>query len=507
MGFALVSKTPRYHFQVVTLTLDRAEEGVQWALEDLLLKKRGRAVALRAVVVHPARNIGMSSGCRRGKITLTLRATPVRPSLKLAFDPHGLSANALFMSTPSGSIQSAIGPVTQRMGFGILGALSFSHFLNDMIQSLILAIYPLLKATFDLSFAQIGLITLTYQMTASLLQPLVGLHTDRHPRPYSLSMGMGFTLLGLVALSVAPNFTTVLLAAALVGTGSSIFHPESSRVARMASGGRHGLAQSVFQVGGNAGSSMGPLLAAWIIIPHGRQSVAWFSLAALVAMVVLWNVGSWYKRHRLVAKTATGMPTHVRLPHSKVMVSVSILLLLIFSKYFYLASLNSYYTFFLINKFHLSLPSAQIYLFLFLAAVALGTLAGGPIGDRIGRKYVIWGSILGAAPFTLMLPYANLFWTGVLTVVIGLVIASAFSAILVYAQELIPGRVGMVSGLFFGFAFGMGGVGAAVLGRLADMTDINYVYQVCSFLPLIGLITVFLPNLERTPAGPAAAPA
>ena len=396
----------------------------------------------------------------------------------------------------------SITPAVQKMGFGILGALSFSHFLNDMIQSLILAIYPLLKATFSLSFTEVGLITLTYQMTASLLQPLVGLHTDRHPKPYSLSIGMGFTLLGLVALSLAPNFMTVLIAAALVGTGSSIFHPESSRVARMASGGRHGLAQSLFQVGGNAGSSMGPLLAAWIIIPHGRQSIAWFSLAALAAMGVLWNVGTWYKHHGSGAKATPSAHTHVLLPRSKIIFSVCILLLLIFSKYFYLASLNSYYTFFLISKFHLSVQHAQIYLFLFLAAVAVGTLLGGPLGDRIGRKYVIWGSILGVAPFALMLPYANLFWTAVLTVIVGFVIASAFPAIVVYAQELIPGRVGMVSGLFFGLAFGMGGVGAAVLGRLADITNIHYVYQVCSFLPLIGLVTVFLPDLERSSGAP-----
>jgi len=402
------------------------------------------------------------------------------------------------MSTTVGRIEPATLASAQSTGFGVLGALSFAHFLNDMMQSLIHAIYPLLKGTFDLSFTQIGLITLTYQATASLLQPLVGLYTDKHPKPYSLSVGMGFTMVGLVALSIAPNFETVLLAAALVGTGSSIFHPESSRVARMASGGRHGLAQSLFQVGGNAGSAVGPLLAAWIIIPHGRPSLAWFSLGALLAMIVLFQVGTWYKQQRLTARGKASVARQiVNLPHSKVVFSVCVLLVLIFSKYFYLASLNSYYTFYLIQKFQLSVQAAQVYLFVFLFAVALGTLAGGPIGDRIGRKYVIWGSILGVAPFTLLLPYANLFWTGVLSVIIGLVIASAFSAILVYAQELIPGKIGTVSGLFFGFAFGMGGVGAAVLGKLIDMTDISFVYHVCAFLPLIGLLTAFLPNLER----------
>jgi FSR family fosmidomycin resistance protein-like MFS transporter len=381
--------------------------------------------------------------------------------------------------------------------FGIIGAISFSHLLNDMIQSLILAIYPILKGDFHLSFGQIGLITLTYQLTASLLQPLVGMVTDRKPMPFSLPIGMGFTLFGLLLLSVAPSFPILLLAAALVGTGSSVFHPESSRVARMASGGRHGLAQSLFQVGGNAGSSLGPLLAAWIIVPHGRGSVAWFALAALLAIAVLLQVSRWYSAHHAVrGKSRAGHKSAVALTPGKVAVSLTILGLLVFSKYFYLASISSYYTFFLIHKFGVSVQSAQTHLFVFLFAVAAGSLFGGPIGDRIGRKWVIWVSILGVAPFTLMLPYASLFWTSVLTVVIGLILASAFSAILVYAQELVPGRVGMISGLFFGFAFGMGGIGAAVLGHVADARGIDYVYHLCASLPLIGVITVFLPNLE-----------
>ncbi len=387
---------------------------------------------------------------------------------------------------------------TDGTAFKVLGAISFSHMLNDMIQSLILAIYPILKSGFHLSFGQIGLITLVFQITASLLQPVVGLYTDRKPQPYSLPIGMGFTLCGLLLLSVAPNFPTLLLAAALVGTGSSVFHPESSRVARMASGGRHGLAQSLFQVGGNLGSSFGPLLAAAIIVPYGQGSIAWFSLAALLAICVLTAVGKWYARHRLGsrAKAARG-GTAQSLSRARVTSAVGILLLLIFSKYFYLASISSYFTFYLISKFQLSVQSAQVHLFVFLFAVAVGTLIGGPIGDKIGRKYVIWASILGVAPFTLLLPYATLFWTSVLVVIIGLVLASAFSAILVFAQELIPGKIGTVSGLFFGFAFGMGGIGAAALGDLADVTSIQFVYKVCSFLPLLGLAAVFLPNLRR----------
>ena len=383
--------------------------------------------------------------------------------------------------------------------FAVLTAISFSHLLNDMIQSLLPAIYPLLKSSFQLSFVQIGLITLTFQMTASILQPVVGYYTDRHPKPFSLSIGMGSTLCGLLLLSVANHFYLLLLAAALIGTGSSVFHPESSRVARLASGGRHGLAQSFFQVGGNIGSSIGPLLAAFIVVPHGQRSIAIFSLVALLAMAVLWNVGRWYRDH-LGSRRAKAPALHAEqlalLTRGKITAAIAILLTLIFSKYFYLASLTSYYTFYLISKFGLSVQSAQVHLFIFLGAVAVGTFAGGPIGDYFGRKYVIWFSILGVLPFTLMLPHANLFWTGVLTVVIGLILASAFAAILVYATELMPGKVGTVAGLFFGFAFGMGGLGAALLGGLADMTSIGFVYQVCAFLPAIGLLAAFLPNLD-----------
>ncbi|MGD0883409.1 MAG: MFS transporter [Thermodesulfovibrionales bacterium] len=387
----------------------------------------------------------------------------------------------------------------KRTAFKVLGAISFSHFLNDTIQSLIVAIYPLLKGRFQLSFAQIGLITLSYQLTASLLQPMVGLYTDHHPKPYSLVFGMGCTLVGLVVLGTAPNYGTLLLAAALVGTGSSIFHPESSRVARMASGGRHGLAQSIFQVGGNMGTSMGPLMAAWIVIPYGQGSVVWFSLVALLAIAVLWRVAGWYRRRQaLIAhKAVAHKGLHPILPARTVFVSMLILLVLIFSKYFYLASLSSYYIFYLMHRFHLSVQSAQVHLFAFLFAVASGTLLGGPIGDRIGRKRVIWISILGAAPFALALPYASLAGTGILAFIIGFILASAFSAILVFAQELIPGKVGTVSGLFFGLAFGMAGIGAAVLGKLADHYGIEFVYHVCSYLPLLGIFTAFLPDLRH----------
>ncbi|HUX72750.1 MAG TPA: MFS transporter [Steroidobacteraceae bacterium] len=382
--------------------------------------------------------------------------------------------------------------------FKVLGAISFSHFLNDMIQSLIISIYPLLKGTFDLDFAQIGLITLTYQLCASMLQPLVGIFTDRHPQPRSLSVGMGMTLAGLLTLSAAPNYASVLMAAALIGAGSAVFHPESSRIARMASGGRHGLAQSIFQVGGNAGSATGPLLAAWIVIPHGRSSVAWFAVAALLAIVVLWNVGSWYKRQHLHAQAAAEPRPHASplLPRA-VARSLAILLVLVFSKYFYLASIGSYYVFYLIEKFHLSMANAQIHLFVFLASVAAGTILGGPFGDRVGRKRVIWISILGVAPFTLILPYVGLEWTTGLSFLVGLILASAFPAIIVYAQELLPGKVGAVSGLFFGFAFGIGGIGAAVLGALADWRGIEFVYRVCAFLPLLGAAAAFLPDVEH----------
>jgi MFS transporter, FSR family, fosmidomycin resistance protein len=379
----------------------------------------------------------------------------------------------------------------------VLGAVSFCHFLNDLIQSLLPAIYPLLKTSYALDYGQIGLITLVFQLTASLLQPVVGTYTDRRPMPYSLAIGMGFTLCGLLLLSRAA-YPWLLLAAALIGTGSSVFHPESSRIARLASGGRHGFAQSFFQVGGNLGTAVGPLLAAFIVLPYGQSSIAWFSLVAMLAIVLLLRVGAWYRRHALArSKEIAGADTHVLLPKRQIALAVGVLLVLIFSKYFYLASLNTYLTFYLMERFQITPQSAQLHLFLFLGAVALGTLVGGPLGDRIGRKYVIWVSILGVLPFSLLLPHANLFWTSVLTVVIGLILSSAFSAILVYAQELLPGKVGMIAGLFFGFAFGMGGLGAALLGQLADARGIEYVYSVCAFLPAIGLLTVFLPNLHR----------
>jgi len=381
--------------------------------------------------------------------------------------------------------------------YAVIAAISFSHLLNDMMQSVLLAIYPMLKQGLQLSFAQVGLITLAYQLTASLLQPLIGLYTDHRPQPYSLPVGMGFTLLGLLLLAQAATFGAVLLAAALVGVGSSVFHPESSRVARMAAGSRPGLAQSLFQIGGNLGTALGPLLAALVIVPLGQGSAAWFSLAALLGVLVLSAVGRWSSRH--VAGFRGRMRAHAGngLTRRQIALSLLVLGLLMFSKFFYMASLNTYYTFYLIEKFGLSLQSAQMYLFAFLFAVAAGTVAGGPIGDRIGRKRVIWASILGVAPFALLLPHADLFWTGVLSVIIGLILASAFSAILVYAQELLPGKVGAISGLFFGLAFGMGGIGAALLGQLADATNIETVYRVCAFLPLIGLLTAFLPNIEK----------
>lgn len=379
--------------------------------------------------------------------------------------------------------------------YKVLAAISLSHFLNDLLQSLIVAIYPLLKGNYDLNFTQIGLLTLTYQITASLLQPVVGWYTDRHPKPFSLVIGMGSTLTGLLLLSHAPTFPLLLLGAAVVGVGSSIFHPESSRVARMASGGRHGLAQSIFQVGGNGGTAMGPLLAAAIVLPYGQGSLAWFAIIALIAMAVLFRVGQWYQHQHRSQKHRVAPPDN-GLSRRRIALTLGVLLLLITSKYFYLASLTSYYTFYLMEHFGLGVQSAQLHLFIFLFAVAAGTVLGGPIGDRIGRKQVIWFSILGVAPFTLLLPHANLLWTSVLSFIIGFILASAFSAIVVYAQELIPGKVGTVSGLFFGFAFGIAGVGAAVLGRLADHYGIGYVYELCAWLPLAGVITVFLPNLR-----------
>ena len=382
--------------------------------------------------------------------------------------------------------------------FNLLGALSLSHFLNDMMQSLIVAIYPLLKGEFHLSFVQIGTITLTYQACASLLQPVIGIYTDRHPKPYSLSLGMCFTLIGIVTLAFAPSYSSVLVAAALIGAGSAIFHPESSRIARLASGGRHGLAQSIFQVGGNAGSAMGPLLAAWLIIPQGQTSLAWFAIAALIAIAVLARVGAWYKRQHIERSSVVlHAPALGPVSASRVRWSIVVLVLLIFSKYFYVASITSYLSFYLMEKFHVSVRSAQLHLFVFLLAMALGTLLGGPLGDRIGRKRVIWVSILGIAPFTLLLPYVDLMWVGILTFIIGLILSSAFSAIVVFAQELMPGNVGAVSGLFFGFAFGIGGIGAAVLGGLADQHGIEYVYRLCAYLPLLGIVAALLPDIEH----------
>ena len=392
--------------------------------------------------------------------------------------------------------------------FTILVSLSLCHFLNDMNQSLVPAIYPILKSSYRLDFGQIGLITLAFQMTASMLQPVVGLVTDKRPMPFSLPIAMGCSLLGLLLLSVASSFPMILVAAAMVGMGSSVFHPESSRVARMASGGRYGFAQSLFQLGGSSGSAIGPLLAAFIVVPHGQGSIAWFSAAALLAILVLTNVSTWYARHPAMAarrgrRTAAPIPASP-LPRGKVIGAITVILVLLFSKNVYTASLSSYYTFYLIQKFQLTVPHAQYMLFAFLGAVAVGTFAGGPIGDRFGRKPVIWFSILGAFPFALMLPYADLMWTGILSVVIGLILASAFSAIIVYAQELLPGRVGLVAGMMFGFSFGLGGLGAAALGRIADVTGIVTVYQVCSFLPLIGLLTALLPDIERPKQTPQA---
>jgi MFS transporter, FSR family, fosmidomycin resistance protein len=389
--------------------------------------------------------------------------------------------------------------------FPILLSISFCHLLNDTVQSLIPAVYPLLRDALRLNLGQVGIIALTSQFTASILQPLVGLYTDRRPQPYSLAVGMGVTLLGLLFFAMAPSYGTVLAAAALVGIGSAVFHPESSRVARLASGGQHGMAQSLFQVGGNAGTSLGPLLAAFAL-RNSQPRIAWFSLLALLAMILLARIGLWTKKHHFdrpkpvaidpdrLAATAHTAP-HPHLSSRKIAFSLVILVALMFSKFFYLASLISYYTFYLMNRFHISVQSAQLHLALFLGAVAAGTFFGGPVGDKVGRKLVIWCSILGVLPFTLVLPYANLFWTSILSVVIGLILASAFSAILVYAQELMPGRIGAVSGLFFGFAFGLGGIGSALLGKLADLTSIDFVYYVCSFLPAIGILTAFLPDL------------
>ncbi len=378
----------------------------------------------------------------------------------------------------------------------ILASLSFCHLLNDLMQSLLPSIYPMLKQSFGLSFGQIGLITLVNQITASLLQPVIGVYTDRRPLPYSLAAGMAFTLAGMMALGFGPTYGAIIAASALIGLGSAVFHPESSRVARLASGGRHGFAQAFFQVGGNLGSAIGPLVAAFFVLPYGQRSVAWFSLTALLGMLFLWNVGNWYKRTSVFTASGGSVVRPPSLSSAQTRTALALLLALLFSKYIYLASFGSFYTFYLIQRFNLTVRAAQVHLFLFLGAVAAGTIIGGPIGDRFGRRRVILWSILGVLPFSLALPYANLFWTRILTVVIGFVLASAFSAIIVYGQELVPGRVGAISGLFFGFAFGIAGVGAAVLGELADRTSITMVYHVCSFLPAIGVLGFWLPKLD-----------
>ena len=380
--------------------------------------------------------------------------------------------------------------------FGILLALSASHMINDTLQSLLPSIYPILKKSFSLSYTQVGLITLSFQLTASVLQPLVGRYTDRNHKPYSLAFGMGITLVGLTFLSQAGSYPMILVSSVMVGMGSAIFHPEASRVAHMAAGDRHGLAQSVFQTGGNLGSSLGPLLAALIIARNGQSSLLWFTVVALAGIVLLSKVGGWYSHHLPQFKKRATAHAANNLPRRKVILSLGVLVLLTFSKYFYLVSLSNYYTFYLIQKFNMSIQGAQYLLFVYLASVALGTILGGPLGDRFGRKYVIWVSILGVAPFSLLLPHVGLAATVALSVVIGLILASAFSAILVYAQELVPGKVGMISGLFFGLAFGCGGIASAVLGHLADLTSIGFVFEVCGYLPLLGLVTWFLPDIE-----------
>jgi FSR family fosmidomycin resistance protein-like MFS transporter len=424
----------------------------------------------------------------------TTLSMPVTPGISVGAVPSGRAS-----PVPASTAHAATSESSTT--FAILMSLSLCHFLNDMNQSLVPAIYPILKQSYQLDFGQIGLITLAFQMTASLLQPVVGMVTDKRPTPFSLPVAMGCSLLGLLMLSVANSYHMILIAAAMVGLGSSVFHPEASRVARMASGGRYGFAQSLFQLGGASGSAIGPLLAAFIVVPRGQGSIAWFSAAALLAILVLTNVSLWYSRHpAMLARRGRRAPAAIPaspLPRGKVIGAMAVILVLLFSKNVYTSSLSSYYTFYLIQKFQLSVPHAQYMLFVFLGAVAAGTFAGGPIGDRVGRKPVIWFSILGAFPFALMLPYADLMWTGVLSVLIGMILASAFSAIIVYAQELLPGRIGLVAGMMFGFSFGLGGLGAAALGRIADVTGIETVYRVCSFLPLIGLLTALLPDIER----------
>lgn len=381
--------------------------------------------------------------------------------------------------------------------YPVLFSIAFAHLLNDLLQAIIPAAYPILKENYNLSFTQIGLITFSYQMAASILQPLVGYYTDKRPKPYSQLVGMSFSLLGIISLAFANNFSLLIISVIFIGIGSSIFHPEASRIAFLASGGKRGLAQSIFQLGGNAGTAIGPLLVAMIVVPNSQRYIIWFVLVAVVALFVLGSIAKWYKNHLILKTNKNHQIVGTGLSRPKTILSVVILMVIIFSKFFYSASISSYFTFFLMDKFQLSIRDAQFHLFLYLAACAVGTLIGGPLGDKFGRKYVIWFSILGAAPFTLLLPFVDLFWTSVLSVVIGMIISSAFPAILVYAQELLPKNLGMVSGLFYGFAFGMGGLGSALLGNLADHTSIEYVYQICAYLPLIGIIAVFLPNLKK----------
>ncbi|WP_085729421.1 MFS transporter [Pseudomonas sp. R37(2017)] len=407
-----------------------------------------------------------------------------------------MSTTTLRSPSPTASVAGQASPLVMR----VIGACALAHLINDLIQAVLPSIYPMLKTTYGLSFTQVGLITLTFQLTASLLQPWIGFYTDRHPKPWLLPAGMVCTLIGILMLSMVGSFPAILLASALVGIGSSTFHPETSRVARLASGGRYGLAQSTFQVGGNAGSAFGPLLAAAIIIPYGQGNVAWFGLFAVFAIFVQYGLSRWYRHHLNLFKLKPGSKATHGLSKRRVTFALVVLALLVFSKYFYMASFTSYFTFYLIEKFDLSVASSQLYLFLFLGAVAAGTFFGGPIGDRIGRKRVIWFSILGAAPFTLALPYVDLFWTGVLSMIIGFILASAFSAIVVFAQELVPGNVGMIAGVFFGLMFGFGGIGAALLGHLADIHGIEYVYTLCSFLPLLGILTLLLPSTGQRPS-------
>lgn len=396
-------------------------------------------------------------------------------------------------STAAAAPTAAYGKTT----LSIILAVSLCHFINDVMQSMLTSIYPILKQSYGLDFVQIGLLTLVFQVTASLLQPVIGIYTDRHPLPYSIAAGMGSTLIGLIVLGFSGSYPLLLLGAALIGLGSAVFHPESSRVARLASGGRHGLAQSLFQVGGNFGTAVGPLLAAFIVLPRGQTSVSWFAIGALLGMVILWRVGSWYADHRRANATKPAVSTVSPFPRRTVVVAFTVLMLLTFTKNIYMSSIGSYYTFFAIEKFGVSVQYAQLLLFVFLGASAAGVVVGGPIGDRFGPKFVIWFSVLGVLPFTLALPYVDLFWLPALTIAIGVIFASAFPAIVVFAQELLPGRIGMVAGVFFGFAFGSGGIAAAVLGAVADVRGIEFVFQICSYLPLLGLLTILLPDMKR----------